>query len=345
MTNGTVRVGIAGATGYVGGELLRLLLNHPNVVIGTLAGNESAGTLIDEHHPHLVPLAGRKIESVHNSTFDADDVVVMALPHGRSANVAKALHESKLVVDCGADFRLVNGERWSKFYGGNHAGSWPYGLPELPGARDQLRAAKRIAIPGCFPTAAALALWPALAQGLVEPEVVIVAATGVSGAGRAANSALMGSEVMGSMKPYGVGGVHRHVPEIEEIYESVAGESVTVSFTPTLAPMTRGILATCVAPLKSGIPEAAVRNAYEHSYYSEPFVHMSSDNEWPSTGATLGSNVAHLQVSVDENARKLVSICAIDNLTRGTAGQAIQCINIALGFSEETGLPRTGLAP
>jgi N-acetyl-gamma-glutamyl-phosphate reductase len=340
-----IRIGIAGASGYVGGELLRLLLQHPDVEIGTLAGASSAGTLIEQHHPHLVPLAGRKIEQLSSTGFEDEDVVFLALPHGHSAAIASRLGAKQVVLDCGADFRLADPDAWAQFYGGEHAGFWPYGLPELPGAREQLAGAKRIAVPGCYPTASALAVWPALANGIVEPDVVIVAASGTSGAGREAKTHLMGSEVMGAMSAYGVGGTHRHVPEIREIYETVAGQPVNVSFTPTLAPMARGILATCVAPLKPDITTAVVRSSYETAYSGEPFINLLEADRWPSTAATLGSNVAHLQVTVDFAARRLVAVCAIDNLTKGTAGQALQCMNLALGLAETTGIPMTGLAP
>lgn len=272
-------------------------------------------------------------------------MVFLALPHGHSAALANRLDATKLVLDCGADFRLADPEAWSRFYGGEHAGFWPYGLPELLGAREQLVDARRIAVPGCYPTAAALAVWPALANGLIESDVVIVAASGTSGAGREANSHLMGSEVMGAMSAYGGGGVHRHVPEIREIFETVAGQAVKVSFTPTLAPMSRGILATCIAPLKPGISEVVIRSSYENAYATEPFVQLLRSEHWPSTAATYGSNVAHLQVTIDHDADRLVAICAIDNLTKGTAGQALQCMNLAMGFPETTGIPMTGVAP
>jgi N-acetyl-gamma-glutamyl-phosphate reductase len=340
-----IRIGIAGASGYVGGELLRLLLQHPQVEIGTLAGAASAGTLIEQHHPHLVPLAGRKIEALSTSSFDSDEVVFLALPHGHSATIADSIAANKVVLDCGADFRLADPDAWVRYYGGNHAGYWPYGLPELPGAREQLVGAKRIAVPGCYPTASALALWPAFVNGLIEPDVVIVAASGTSGAGRDAKPHLLGSEVMGAMSAYGVGGMHRHVPEIREIYQTVAGQPVKVSFTPTLAPMSRGILATCVAPLLDDITDAVLRTSYETAYANEPFVHLLSSGSWPSTAATLGANVAHVQVTLDHDANRLIAICAIDNLTKGTAGQALQCMNLAMGLPETTGIPSAGLAP
>lgn len=207
-----VRVAVAGASGYAGGELLRLLLAHPNVEIGALTGNSNVGQPLGALQPHLVPLADRILEPTTAEVLSGHHVVFLALPHGQSAAVAEQLGEDTLVVDMGADFRLKDEGDWEKFYGSSHAGTWPYGLPELPGARAALEGTKRIAVPGCYPTAVSLALFPAYEAGLAEPEAVIVAASGTSGAGKAPKPNLLGSEVMGSMSPYGVGGGHRHTP-------------------------------------------------------------------------------------------------------------------------------------
>ncbi|MCW2870965.1 N-acetyl-gamma-glutamyl-phosphate reductase, partial [Actinacidiphila oryziradicis] len=234
---------------------------------------------------------------------------------------------------------------WEKFYGSPHAGTWPYGLPELPGARAALEGSKRIAVPGCFPTGVSLALFPAYAAGLAEPEAVIVAASGTSGAGKALKPHLLGSEVMGSVSPYGVGGVHRHTPEMSQNLSAVAGEKVTVSFTPTLVPMPRGILATCSAKAKPGVTGDQVRAAYEKAFADEPFVHLLPEGRWPSTAAVTGSNAVQLQVAYDESANRVIAISAIDNLTKGTAGGAVQSMNVALGLPEELGLSTSGVAP
>ena len=269
-----VRVAVAGASGYAGGELLRLLLGHPEVEIGALTGASNAGEVLGVLQPHLTPLAERVLEATSPDVLAGHDVVFLALPHGASAAVAEALGDDVLVVDCGADFRLADPEAWLRFYGSEHAGTWPYGLPELPGARDALRGTKRVAVPGCYPTISSLSLVPALAAGLVEPDVVVVAASGTSGAGKAAKTNLLGSEVMGNVSAYGVGGVHRHTPEIEQNLGAVAGGPVTVSFTPVLVPMPRGILATCSAPLKPGVTADDARAAYVKAYADEPFVHL-----------------------------------------------------------------------
>ncbi|MHA6631760.1 N-acetyl-gamma-glutamyl-phosphate reductase [Pseudonocardia sichuanensis] len=337
------RVAVAGASGYAGGELLRLLLAHPDVEIGALTAGGSAGTRLGAHQPHLLPLADRVLEETTAETLAGHDVVFLALPHGKSAELAAQLGDDTLVVDCGADHRLNDPEAWSRWYGGDHAGSWPYGLPELPGARDALRGARRVAVPGCYPTAVSLALAPAVAAGIVEPEVVVTAVTGTSGAGKSLKPHLLGAEVMGSLSAYGVGGVHRHTPEMVQNLSVAAGRPVSVSFTPVLAPLPRGILATCSARTTASTAEAS--EVYAKAYADEPFVHLLPEGTWPTTAATLGANTAHLQVAVDADAGRLVVVAAIDNLTKGTAGAAVQCMNLALGLPETAGLPVTGVAP
>src|SRR3954454_23660651 len=288
-----MRVAVAGASGYAGGELLRLLLAHPEAEIGALTAGGSAGTPLGAHQPHLLPLADRGLPETAVDTLAGHDVVFLALPHGRSAELAAQLGDDVLVVDCGADHRLTDPAAWTRWYGGVHAGSWPYGLPELPGSRAALRGARRIAVPGCYPTAAALALFPAYGAGLAEPDVVVVAASGTSGAGRSLKPHLLGSEVMGSVSAYGAGGAHRHTPEIVQSLSAVAGEPVTVSFTPMLAPMSRGILATCTAKAKHGGATAdALRAAYEDAYANEPFAELLPAGQWPATSMKLGSNAA-----------------------------------------------------
>ncbi|WP_424531538.1 N-acetyl-gamma-glutamyl-phosphate reductase [Sphaerisporangium viridialbum] len=340
-----MRAAVAGASGYAGGELLRLLLAHPAIEIGALTAGSSAGGTLAAHQPHLPALAGRVIEETTAETLAGHDVVFLALPHGQSAAVAERLGDDTLVVDCGADFRLEDAAEWAHFYGGAHAGTWPYGLPELPGQRDLLRTAKRIAVPGCYPTSATLALFPAFAAGLAQPDVVVVAASGTSGAGRSPKPSLLGSEVMGSVSAYSVGGTHRHTPEIAQNLSKVAEGPVKVSFTPMLAPMSRGILATCTAPAVPGLTATALREAYEAAVKDEPFLRLLPEGTWPATAMTLGANTAALQVTLDERSGRVVAVVAIDNLTKGTAGGAIQSANLALGLAEELGLPLNGVAP
>ncbi|KDF01961.1 N-acetyl-gamma-glutamyl-phosphate reductase [Mycolicibacterium aromaticivorans JS19b1 = JCM 16368] len=348
QNHGMTSVAIAGASGYAGGEILRLLLGHPayadgRLTIGALTAAASAGTQLSEHHPHLLPLAGRVLEPTETEILAGHDVVFLALPHGHSAALAEQLGDDTVIIDCGADFRLTDAGDWQRFYGSEHAGSWPYGLPELPGGRDRLRDATRVAVPGCYPTAALLALLPAVAADLVEPAVTVVAVSGTSGAGRAAKVDLLGSEVIGSARAYNIAGAHRHTPEIAQGLRAVTDRDVTVSFTPVLIPTSRGILATCTARTQASVSE--IRTAYEKAYDAEPFIHLLPEGQLPRTGAVIGSNAAQLAVAVDADAGVLVAVCAIDNLVKGTAGAAVQSMNLALGWGETEGLSIVGVAP
>jgi N-acetyl-gamma-glutamyl-phosphate reductase len=346
-----ITVAVAGASGYAGGELLRLLLNHPQFEIGALTAFANAGSPLAEHQPHLFPLADRVLQPTTPEVLAGHDLVFLALPHGQSAAIAASLPVETVVIDCGADHRLTDPAAWAEFYGGEHAGAWAYGLPELlhaGGARQReiLAGARRIAVPGCYPTAVSLALAPGFAAGLLEPQdVVVVAASGTSGAGKSLKPNLLGSEIMGSMSPYGVGGVHRHTPEMEQCLSLSAAEPVRLSFTPTLAPMARGILATCTAKLRPGTDPGSVRAAWERAYEHEPFVRLLASGQWPRTADTLGSNTALMQIAIDERVGRVVVTGAIDNLTKGTAGGAIQSANLALDLPETVGLPITGTAP
>ncbi len=346
-----ISAAVAGASGYAGGEIVRLLLQHPRITVGTLAADTKAGARVGEIHPHLTPVAQQLFEGTDPQELGRHDVIFLALPHGASAALVDRLPEGCVVIDCGADFRLDDEGAWAAFYDTAFAGTWPYGLPELPcrdgsTGRDHLAGARRIAVPGCYPTAVSLALAPGFAAGLLAPDdVVVVAASGTSGAGKGAKPHLSSAEIMGSMSPYGVGGVHRHTPEIEQNLTRAAGTRVSVSFTPTLAPMPRGILATCTAKVVGGADPAAVRAAWESAYAEEPFVQVLPPGQWPRTADVLGSNVAQVQVAVDSRAGRVVAIAAIDNLTKGTAGAAIQCANLALGLPEGLGLPAAGVAP
>ncbi|SPM27243.1 N-acetyl-gamma-glutamylphosphate reductase [Mycobacterium terramassiliense] len=343
-----LRVAVAGATGYAGGEILRLLLGHPacadgRLTIGALTAAASAGSTLGEHHPHLIPLAQRTIEPTDPAVLASHDVVFLGLPHGHSAALAEQLGPDTLIIDCGADFRLTDAGAWQRFYGTTYAGSWPYGLPELPGARERLRGARRVAVPGCYPTAALLGLSPAIAEDLIEPAVTVVAVSGTSGAGRAAKADLLGSEVIGSARAYNIAGAHRHTPEIAQGLGAVTHRDVTVSFTPVLIPTSRGILATCTARTRA--PLSQLRAAYEKAYDGEPFVYLMPEGQLPRTGAVIGSNAAHVAVAVDEAAETFVAIVAIDNLVKGTGGAAVQSMNLALGWPEGEGLSVVGVAP
>jgi N-acetyl-gamma-glutamyl-phosphate reductase len=343
-----IRVAVAGASGYAGGEILRLLLGHPayadgRLTIGAVTAAASVGSTLAEHHPHLLPLAQRVLEPTEPAVLGDHDVVFLALPHGHSAALAQQLSAETLLVDCGADFRLTDAGAWERFYGSRHAGNWPYGLPELPGAREALRGARRIAVPGCYPTAALLAMTPAVAADLVDPAVTVVAVSGTSGAGRAAKTDLLGSEVIGSARAYNIAGAHRHTPEMVQGLKQVTDRDVTVSFTPVLIPTSRGILATCTARTRS--PLSQLRAAYEKAYHAEPFVYLLPEGQLPRTGAVVGSNAAQIAVAVDEEAATFIAIAAIDNLVKGTGGAAVQSMNLALGWPETDGLSVVGVAP
>jgi N-acetyl-gamma-glutamyl-phosphate reductase len=341
-----VRVAVAGATGYAGGELLRLLCGHPQVRIGAVTGDRSVGEPLGQHQPQLPALADRVVGPTDARHLGGHDVVFLALPHGESAKIAADLPDQILVLDCGADFRLADADEWAMFYGTEHAGTWPYGLPELPGQRHRLSEARRIAVPGCYPTVSTLALLPAVLCGLVDLErIVVVAVSGTSGAGKAAGTRLLGSEVLGSASAYSVGGLHRHTPEIEQSLAAAVGRPVSVSFTPVLVPMSRGILATVSAPLTRGCDASEAQRRYGEFYVDEPFVRVLPPYQWPATQWTLGANTIHLQVTVDARTQRLVVVGAIDNLVKGTAGGAVQSMNVALGLPETSGLSTVGIAP
>ena len=339
-----IKAAVAGASGYAGGEVLRLLLAHPDVEIGAVTGGSNAGRSLGELQPHLVPLADRVLQETTAAALAGHDVVFLGLPHGQSAQIAGELPDQTVVIDCGADFRLTDPDDWDRFYGGEHAGSWPYGLPELSRQRELLAGATRIAVPGCYPTVSTLALAPAVSAGIVDTtSVVVVAASGTSGAGKSAKPHLLGSEVMGSATAYGVGGTHRHTPEIVQNLSQLTDAPLKLSFTPLLVPMPRGILATCSAP--TTVTEDEAYAVYQKAYADEPFIHVLPQGQWPQTKAVFGSNAVHVQVTIDDDAGRLVAVAAVDNLAKGTGGAAVQCMNLALGLPETTGLTTVGVAP
>lgn len=347
----TIKVAVAGASGYVGGELLRLIAQHPNLSLGAVTANSNAGEKLGKFHPHLPQFSDRVLADTSAQTLAGHDVVFLALPHTKSAEIANSLPDSVLVIDCGADFRLSDSAAWEKYYGTPHAGTWPYGFPELTLAaggkmRGRLRETRRIAVPGCNVTAVTLALAPGLSAGILQPtDIVSVLSVGTSGAGRTLRNDLLASEVMGSARAYGVGGSHRHIPEIEQNLSWAAGEKVQLSFTPVLVPMARGILAVNTAKVANRFSIEKLREVYQDAYHDEAFVQLLPDGEQPATSSVLGSNNAQISLSFDEHAQRVVIVSAIDNLVKGTAGAAIQSMNIALGIAEQTGLGVSGVAP
>ncbi|MBK0419274.1 N-acetyl-gamma-glutamyl-phosphate reductase [Leucobacter sp. CSA1] len=365
-------VAVAGASGYAGGELLRLLAGHPEFDIRTVTGHSSAGRPLIESQPHLRSLAGLTLQETVPDVLDGHDVVFFALPHGASGALTDELRNVRLAVDCGADHRLADPSDWAAFYGGEHHEAWTYGVPELlvargadPGGadprpaegvgagdlpgkqREALVGASRIAAPGCNASTVALSLAPGIAAGVIEAgDLVSVLAVGPSGAGRAAKTHLLGAELMGTANPYAVGGGHRHIPEIRQALRGAGARGEpTISFTPVLVPMSRGILATSTARIAAGIDPARVREAWERAYADEPFVHLLPEGVFPRTADALGANTCLMGLAVDEAAGRVVVVAALDNLAKGTAGAAIQSANIALGLPEATGLPVDGVAP
>lgn len=356
----TTSVAVAGASGYAGGELLRLLEQHPEFEIRTVTGHSSAGRPLVELQPHLRSLAHLTLQPTTSEVLDGHDVVFFALPHGASGELTAQLRNVRLAVDCGADHRLTDPADWAAFYGGEYHEAWAYGVPELilvehaadgtpvwTHQREYLAGATRIAAPGCNASTVALSLAPGIAAGVIEAQdLVTVLAVGPSGAGKAAKTHLLGAELMGSANPYAVGGNHRHIPEIRQALRN-AGAPVdpTISFTPVLVPMSRGILATSTARIVPGTTAAQVRAAWEDAYMAETFVQLLPEGHFPRTADTLGANTCLIGLAVDEAAGRVVVVAALDNLAKGTAGAAIQSANIALGFPEQTGLSMNGVAP
>lgn len=345
-------VAIAGASGYAGGELLRLLAEHPQFDVVTVTGHSTVGQPLIASQPHLLSLGHLTLQETTPEVLDGHDIVFFALPHGASGSISEQLQNTRLVIDCGADHRLESADAWEAFYGGEFFDPWTYGVPELligdgEKQRERLRGATHIAAPGCNASTVALSLAPGVAAGVIQPrDLVSVLAVGPSGAGKAVKPHLLGSELMGSANPYAVGGTHRHIPEIQQsLLWAGAPERPTLSFTPVLVPMSRGILATSSAPLVHGVTADEVRAAWMSAYGDEHFVRVLPQGMFPKTADTLGANTCLMGVAVDEAAGRVVVVAALDNLAKGTAGAAIQSANIALGLPESTGLRIDGVAP
>lgn len=359
-------VAVAGATGYAGGEALRILAAHPNFEVTCVAGHSSVGDKLGKHMPHIPQLADLVVEDTTPEVLNGHDVIILALPHGASGALASQLDPNAVVVDLGADHRLEEKSAWDAFYGGDFYQHWTYGMPELitgietdgsySRQREALPGTKRIAGPGCNVTATTLALQPGIAQGLVEPkDIVADLVVGYSGAGKnLKRTNLLAAEAFGSALPYSVGGTHRHIPEILQNFAHADGKSAaeaddyTLAFTPILAPMARGILATVSAKLTDkalGMTDAEIRQVWLDAYEGQDFMVVLPEGVMPATANIIGSNAAHIQVVVDHHAGRLLAFAAIDNLNRGTAGQAVQSLNVALGLPEDAGLTKIGVAP
>ncbi len=348
----SLSVAVAGASGYAGGELLRLLAQHPDCEITTVTAFQNAGQPLVATQPHLRSLSHLTLQETTPEVLSGADIVFLALPHGASGAITAELPDDVLVIDCGADHRLTDPAAWAEFYGGEFFGAWTYGLPELildnggSRQRDNLVGTTRIAVPGCNVTAITLGLAPGIAAGIIEPhDLVSVLAVGTSGAGKSLKTELLASEIAGSASAYQVGGIHRHTPEIVQNLTAAGGVGVSMSFTPVLVPMSRGILATSTAKLAPGVSLHDIREAWSAAYANETFVQVLPDGQFPKSGDTTGANTALIGLAVDEKAGRVVVISALDNLVKGTAGAAIQSANIALGLPETTALPLNGVAP
>jgi N-acetyl-gamma-glutamyl-phosphate reductase len=340
-----MKTGVVGASGYAGGELLRILSNHPTFTVEAVSAHSKAGELITSLHPQLTSMGGQRFSAFSPELFASCELVFLARPHGESAVAVEAIAAvapATKFVDIGADFRLEDPAAWATYYGGDHAGHWVYGLPEIKGQRSKIEKSEKISNPGCYATAVALALTP-LAQFAHLNDVVVVAASGTSGAGRSAKSNLLASAIMGSMSSYKFGGVHQHTPEIEQCVAQATGKEVRISFTPMLAPMVRGILATITVKLDQFISTDELRKHFSQYYSDETFVSVLAEGDMPATHSVYGSNSAHLQVAVDGHTKRAIVSIAIDNLGKGAAGQAVQNANIMCGLDGATGLSAQGI--
>ena len=338
-----MKTAVIGASGYAGGELLRLLATHPVFEVAVVSAHSNAGEQVTSVHPQLQSYAGREFVTAESIDFAQIELVFLALPHGESAALIAKLPSHLKIVDLGADFRLEDPAQWEKYYGGKHAGAWVYGLPELaPGQREAIKNQNKVANPGCYATSISLGIAPAISL-IDSSDIVVVAASGTTGAGRSAKINLIGSEVMGSLSSYKFGGVHQHTPEIEQALSAVANKEAKISFTPILAPMPRGILATITAKLTSAMTTEQAHQLYSKHYANEFFVDLLPAGQMPKTSAVTGSNKVQIQVAVDQHSNRLVVSVAIDNLGKGAAGQAIQNANLICGLSEISGLALDGI--
>ncbi|MFB4350485.1 N-acetyl-gamma-glutamyl-phosphate reductase [Microbacterium sp. CR_7] len=353
----TYSVAVSGASGYAGGEILRLLAGHPDVEIRTVTAHSNAGQPLVQHQPHLRSLAHLTLQDTTPEILAGHDIVFLALPHGQSGQYTDALGDTPLVIDAGADHRLTSQDAWDAFYGGAFHDAWTYGVPELLAGggkqREQLRGATRIAAPGCNASTVSLSLAPGVAAGVIDPrDIVSVLAVGPSGAGKSLKTNLLASEILGTANPYAVGGTHRHIPEIRQALAAASGlspeaadDGIRISFTPVLVPMSRGILATSTAPIVAGATDDEVRAAWESAYGDETFVQLLPAGEFPRTADVLGANTALMGLAIDRAANRVTVVTAVDNLVKGTAGAAVQSMNIALGLPESRALSVNGVAP
>lgn len=337
-----MKIGVVGASGYAGGELLRLLAFHPHFEVTAITAHSNAGELITSVHPQLQSYAGKKFSAFDPNDFASCDLIFLALPHGESAKVIAQLPTTSKIVDLGADYRLESADQWSKYYGGDYAGSWTYGLADIEPFKSQISQSTKVSNPGCYATSIALGAAPAASIADLS-DVVVVAASGTTGAGRSAKINLIASEVAGSLTSYKFGGVHQHTPEIEQTLTKISGTQAKISFTPILAPMPRGILSTITAKLVKTMTTEEAHSLYVKYFADSQFVTVLPIGVMPKTAALTGTNHVQIQVAVDDHTSRLVISVAIDNLGKGAAAQAIQNANLMCGLDEAAGLRFDGL--
>ncbi len=329
---------VIGASGYAGGELLRLIDSHPKLKFKSAIAHSKANTAIALEHPFLIGKYDQNFEEFNAQNIQTTDLVFIALPHGESAGLVSQLKPGTKMVDLGADFRLKDSDQWSKYYTGDYAGSWTYGLPEIEGNKEKISNSDQVANPGCYATAIALAFAPLIKHDVIDLNyLTVVAASGTTGAGKKPQQSILASEVMGSLSNYKLNGSHQHIPEIEQTLSQINYKDVVLSFNPILAPMPRGILANCISKIKIGISKNEIVDIFNRYYKGQPFVQVNQDANLQ-TSSVLNTNNCLLQISVDENTNQITVVSVIDNLIKGASGQAIQNANLMCGWDQMMGL-------
>jgi N-acetyl-gamma-glutamyl-phosphate reductase len=329
---------VIGASGYAGGQLLRLIHAHPKLKFKSAIAHSKANTSIVAEHPFLVGKYDQNFEEFSAEKIAETDFVFIALPHGESAGLISKLKPGTKIVDLGADFRLKDSGKWAKYYSGEHAGSWTYGLPEVENNVENISKSSKVANPGCYATAIALAFTPLIKHDLIDQKyMTVVAASGTTGAGKKPAQSLLASEVMGSLSNYKLNGTHQHIPEIEQALSQISGFELSLSFNPILAPMPRGILANCISLLKKPMTISEVSKLFSEYYKNQPFVQIQQGTTLQ-TSSVIDTNNCTLQISIDQKTNQITVVSVLDNLIKGASGQAIQNMNLMCGWDQTLGL-------
>jgi N-acetyl-gamma-glutamyl-phosphate reductase len=329
---------VIGASGYAGGQLLRLIHAHPKLKFKSAIAHSKANTSIVAEHPFLVGKYDQNFKEFSAEKIAETDFVFIALPHGESAGLISKLKPGTKIVDLGADFRLKDSGKWAKYYSGEHAGSWTYGLPEVENNVENISKSSKVANPGCYATAIALAFAPLIKHDLIDQKyMTVVAASGTTGAGKKPAQSLLASEVMGSLSNYKLNGTHQHIPEIEQALSQISGFELSLSFNPILAPMPRGILANCISLLKKPMTISEVSKLFSEYYKNQPFVQIQQGTSLQ-TSSVIDTNNCTLQISIDQKTNQITVVSVLDNLIKGASGQAIQNMNLMCGWDQTLGL-------